>query len=119
LAEVKHNGQLKLQHPEPLALGRLLHIIIHWKNRWAAPHLLACQESTPRAHTEELLGHCPQGCCTPAGLLGCCIPASLQAHQAVTPMARQDTACSPACQLTGCHSLQEDTSTTRCQLQTC
>jgi hypothetical protein len=29
LAEVKHNGQLKLQHPEPLALGRLLHIIIH------------------------------------------------------------------------------------------
>jgi hypothetical protein len=29
LAEVKHQGELKLQHPEPLAHGRLLHVTIH------------------------------------------------------------------------------------------
>jgi hypothetical protein len=35
LAEVKHKGEVKLQHPEPLARGRLLHNTIHWQNRWA------------------------------------------------------------------------------------
>jgi hypothetical protein len=29
VAEVKHKGELKLQHPEPLGCGRLLHTIIH------------------------------------------------------------------------------------------
>jgi hypothetical protein len=29
LAEVKHKGEVKLQHPEPLARGRLLHNTIH------------------------------------------------------------------------------------------
>jgi hypothetical protein len=29
LAEVKHKGELKLQHPEPLAIGSLLHITTH------------------------------------------------------------------------------------------
>jgi hypothetical protein len=29
LAEVKHKGELKLQHPEPLAHGRFLHFTIH------------------------------------------------------------------------------------------
>jgi hypothetical protein len=28
-AEVKHKGELKPQHPEPLASGRLLHTMIH------------------------------------------------------------------------------------------
>jgi hypothetical protein len=36
LAEVKHQGELKLWHPEPLTHGRLLHIMIHWKNRQVA-----------------------------------------------------------------------------------
>jgi hypothetical protein len=29
LAEVKHQGELKLLHPEPLVHGRLLHATIH------------------------------------------------------------------------------------------
>jgi hypothetical protein len=29
LAEVKHQGELKLPHPEPVACGKLLHITIH------------------------------------------------------------------------------------------
>jgi hypothetical protein len=29
MAEVKHQGELKLWHPEPLAHGRLLHITIN------------------------------------------------------------------------------------------
>jgi hypothetical protein len=29
LAEVKHKGELKLQHPELLAHGSLLHAMIH------------------------------------------------------------------------------------------
>jgi hypothetical protein len=29
LAEVKHQEELKLQHPEPLAHGRLLHAMIN------------------------------------------------------------------------------------------
>jgi hypothetical protein len=33
LVEVKHQGELKLWHHEPVARGRLLHTIIHWENR--------------------------------------------------------------------------------------
>jgi hypothetical protein len=29
LAEVKHRGELKFWHPEPLAHGRLVHTMIH------------------------------------------------------------------------------------------
>jgi hypothetical protein len=29
LAEVKNKGELKVQHSEPLARGRLLHVMIH------------------------------------------------------------------------------------------
>jgi hypothetical protein len=29
LAEVKHQGELKLRYPEPTAHGKLLHITIH------------------------------------------------------------------------------------------
>jgi hypothetical protein len=29
MAEVKHQGELKLQHPEPLACGSLLHVTIN------------------------------------------------------------------------------------------
>jgi hypothetical protein len=46
LAEVKHKGEQKLWHPEPLAHGRLFHIMIHWKNRWAAACLPAHQASS-------------------------------------------------------------------------
>jgi hypothetical protein len=45
LANVKCQGELKFRHPEPLACGRLLHIMIDWKIRWAATHLLALQAS--------------------------------------------------------------------------
>jgi hypothetical protein len=34
LAEVKHQGELKLWHPETLACGRLLLAKIHWENKW-------------------------------------------------------------------------------------
>jgi hypothetical protein len=49
MAEIKHQGELKLWHPEPLACGSLLHVTIHWKNRlattcppahWPLPHRL-------------------------------------------------------------------------------
>jgi hypothetical protein len=33
LVKVKNKGELKLQHPKPLAHVSLLHITIHWKNR--------------------------------------------------------------------------------------
>jgi hypothetical protein len=35
LVEVKHQGELKLWHSEPLARGRLLHATIHWENKQA------------------------------------------------------------------------------------
>jgi hypothetical protein len=35
LAEIKHHGESKLQHPEPLVHRKFLHITLHWKNRWA------------------------------------------------------------------------------------
>jgi hypothetical protein len=36
LAEVNHQRELKLQHPEPLPRESLLHTTIHWKNRQAS-----------------------------------------------------------------------------------
>jgi hypothetical protein len=36
LVEVKHQGELKLWHSEPLACGSLLHAMTHWENRWVA-----------------------------------------------------------------------------------
>jgi hypothetical protein len=35
LVEIKHQGESKLQHPEPLALGKL-HTTLHWENRKSA-----------------------------------------------------------------------------------
>jgi hypothetical protein len=49
LAEVKHKGELKLQHLETLACGRLLHVTIHWKNRLAATRLPPFRASSPQA----------------------------------------------------------------------
>jgi hypothetical protein len=49
LAEVKHKGELELWHPESLAHGRHLHIMIHWKNRWATAHPLPCWTSAQQA----------------------------------------------------------------------
>jgi hypothetical protein len=56
LAEVKHQGELKLWHPEPLACARLLHTMIHRKNRQATTTTLplpaalpACQADTTQA----------------------------------------------------------------------
>jgi hypothetical protein len=51
LKEVKHQGELKRWHPEPLAHGRLLHTTIHWKNRWAATPM-------PLLPTLWLSSHC-------------------------------------------------------------
>jgi hypothetical protein len=36
LEEIKQQGESKLQHPEPLACGKLLHTTSHWENRGAA-----------------------------------------------------------------------------------
>jgi hypothetical protein len=36
LAEIKQKGESKLQHPEPLAHGKLLHATLHRENRRAA-----------------------------------------------------------------------------------
>jgi hypothetical protein len=39
--EIKHQGESKLWHPEPLAYRKLLHAMLHWENRRAANrHLL-------------------------------------------------------------------------------
>jgi hypothetical protein len=50
LAEVKHKGELKLWHSEPLARGSPLHATIHWKNRQATT-------SMPLTATEGLQDH--------------------------------------------------------------
>jgi hypothetical protein len=36
LAEIKQQGESKLQHPESLACGKLLHTTLHRENRRAA-----------------------------------------------------------------------------------
>jgi hypothetical protein len=62
LAEVKHQGELKLQHAEPIACGRILHTTIHWKNRRdTTPMLpqLAVQASAMQAH--QAVTNCPAG----------------------------------------------------------
>jgi hypothetical protein len=33
LAEIKHKGELKFWHPEPILHGKLLHATLHWENR--------------------------------------------------------------------------------------
>jgi hypothetical protein len=49
LVEVKHQGELKLWHHEPVARGRLLHTIIHWENRQSAtPTLLPLQAASSK-----------------------------------------------------------------------
>jgi hypothetical protein len=55
LAEVKHKGELKLLHPEPLPHGRFLHAMIHWKSRQATTSRLPCRPTRllptrPSAH---------------------------------------------------------------------
>jgi hypothetical protein len=73
LTEVKHQGELKLRHPEHLACGRLLQVTVHWKNRETAVHQA---------------GHCPPdsppGPYPPAHWLP---PATggLQHHQTLAP----------------------------------
>jgi hypothetical protein len=108
-AEVKHKGELKLRHPEPLAHRRLLHAMIHWKSRRATTpmplpsskpqslHPVACQATA-------LPGFCPMG---PSG---CPQPTGPPASQTSTPQARQHTSHRPP---------QEISNTTRCQLQNC
>jgi hypothetical protein len=49
LTEVKHQGELKLQHLEPIGRGRLWHIMMHRKNTWATAHPLACQALAQQA----------------------------------------------------------------------
>jgi hypothetical protein len=59
LAEVKHQGELKLWHPKLLGCGRLLHIMINWKNMQATAHSLAYQASglqARRAATRQPTG---------------------------------------------------------------
>jgi hypothetical protein len=36
LAEIKHQGESKFQHPKPLAFGNILQATLHWENRRAA-----------------------------------------------------------------------------------
>jgi hypothetical protein len=60
LAEVKHQGELKLQHPELPAHGRVLQTK-HWKSRWATTSMLPPSTGLP--------DHCPMSptsCHTPA-----------------------------------------------------
>jgi hypothetical protein len=45
LVEVKHQGESKLQHPESLACGKLLHTMLHWENRKAIAPLDAGSKS--------------------------------------------------------------------------
>jgi hypothetical protein len=46
LAEIKHQGKSKLQHPEPLAHRKLLHATLHWENRWAATAVTSTTTTT-------------------------------------------------------------------------
>jgi hypothetical protein len=63
LAEINHSGELKLQHPEPLACGSLLHATIHWNNKQATtPSLQNAEPPTPtqaRPPPTDLTGHHP------------------------------------------------------------
>jgi hypothetical protein len=82
LDKVKHQGELKQWHPEPLSRGRLLHITIHWKNRWAAtPTLLlpCCRlPASPLDHHPTRLP--PHRLTRPLPTTG-----GLQHHQTLTP----------------------------------
>jgi hypothetical protein len=106
LAEVKHQGELKLLHPEPLAHGSSLHDMIHLKNKRAPTPLLStrsppCWPSRPLPHGPSRLLPCRTARptvlrpdrslpCRPTRLLpahwptrmpGCCLPASPPAYQ--------------------------------------
>jgi hypothetical protein len=149
LAEVKHQGELKLQHPELLACGRLLHTTIHWKNKWP-PHCChlpglcpwACQPTThwptrpllcrtARLPLASLPGFCPAGPpgCPPLPTrpLPCRPTRPLLAYWLARLLPRlparsllHRTARPPlARQHTGHHLPQEGSNTTRHWLQTC
>jgi hypothetical protein len=66
--------ELKLRHLEPLAHGRLLYVMMHWKKRWAAACLPAHWAST----LHDCQGTTQSGLCL-ACPLGWC-PASLPGH---------------------------------------
>jgi hypothetical protein len=93
LAEVKHQGEQKLWHPEPLACGRFLYTTIHRKNRWASTPMpltpagaLPHQTSTPQT-CQDTTHHParPQPTDPPSHQSADCHLARLPPHQANTP----------------------------------
>jgi hypothetical protein len=93
LAEVKHQGELKLQHPEPLMEGRLFEAMTYWKNSQATAHWAstpqACQApalpaSQTTASPDPALQSCqtatPSAPCS-AGQPGHCPPSGPPPHQ--------------------------------------
>jgi hypothetical protein len=109
LAEVKHQGELKLQHPELLD-WRLLHTTIQWKNKWA----LMLPAGLPGLWPAEQPGHCLLVVWVFA-LWTCQAFAPPGCH----PTTRQTATRPPACQHSAHHLPQQGSNTTRHQLQTC
>jgi hypothetical protein len=87
LAEVKHQEDLKLWHPEPLAHESPLYTTVHWKNRQATIPMQSPSHCTPAGWP----GLCPA--CPPARQLSDCQAATcltgtiggLQHHQTLSP----------------------------------
>jgi hypothetical protein len=94
LAEVKHQRELKFQHPEPLICGRLLHAMIHWKNRWATTHT-----SPPPAHQAIAPPPAHRSTRPPAA----CQHVNLPGHHHAGPPGRHLPASTMACQLSPTH----------------
>jgi hypothetical protein len=137
LAEVKHQGELKFRHPEPLVCWRLLHITRHWKKRRVTNPMLPPHARWPTGLPPTCWPAGPLSCCPPTGQLtfrparplphtttrlqptgplGCCPANGLTANWA---SACWEAAHSPAHWHMGCHPPQEDSQTTGHQLQTC
>jgi hypothetical protein len=121
LAEVKHQGELKLQQPRPPSHGRLLYLMRYWKNRWTMAHYHPARP--PLCRPARLLpaglpGRCPIRP-SPRGPTGPLHTRWPTGPPGLTPQALQAATNLPASWHTSHHPPQEGSNTTRHQLQTC
>jgi hypothetical protein len=53
LAEIKHQGESKLRHPEPLAYTKLLHAMLHWEKQEGSNHLQALAPNIMKGEIQQ------------------------------------------------------------------
>jgi hypothetical protein len=104
VTEVKHQGDPKPQHPEPLVHGRLLHATIYWKS------------SQSTVHWASAVQDCQPAASQPTGPWPCqaSTPQAVQAHAPQARWAPSPPGCHPKDPSGHCQSARQATARTEC-----